>query len=182
MKSQNLCRDFEETLQTQATKSHPQLFGVACNAFPPVSVLKGSKTINNMTITKTNPIIHDYERILERNCQNIKPLRNSELSLQFLDHLSALGLSVGRVAKYATHLPVLLPLIDVELKALTKTDAEHIVAAINSRPNKASTKSDNKLLLRKLVQYAKEGSCAKGIPLPSEVSWISLAIKEKTRA
>ncbi|MCL2475819.1 tyrosine-type recombinase/integrase [Candidatus Bathycorpusculum sp.] len=132
-----------------------------------------------MTITKTNPVIHDYERVLERNRQNIKPLRNSELSLQFLDHLSALGLSVGRVAKYAAHLPVLLPLIDVDLKALTKTDAEHIVAAINSRPNKASTKSDNKLLLRKLVQYAKEGSCAKGTPLPSEVSWISLAIKEK---
>ncbi|MCL1971102.1 MAG: hypothetical protein FWF66_06585 [Candidatus Bathyarchaeota archaeon] len=128
------------------------------------------------TTTKTNPVIHDYARILERNRQNIKPLRNSELSLQFLDHLSALGLSVGRVVKYAAHLPVLLPLIDVDLKALTKTDAEHIVATINNRPNKASTKSDNKLLLRKLVQYAKEGSCAKGTPLPSEVSWISLAI------
>ena len=46
--------------------SHPQLFGVACNAFPPVSVLKGSKTIKNMTTTtRTSHVIHDYERILE---------------------------------------------------------------------------------------------------------------------
>jgi integrase len=67
---------------------------------------------------------------------------------------------------------------DIELRALTKTDAERIVAAINARPNKASTKSDNKLLLRKLIQYAKKGNCAKGTPLPREVNWISLSIKE----
>jgi integrase len=29
------------------------------------------------------------------------------------------------------------------------------------------------------VQYAKKGSCAKGTPLPKEVSWINLSVKEK---
>jgi integrase len=42
------------------------------------------------------------------------------------------------------------------------------------------TKHDKKLTLRKLVQYAKNGSCAKGTPLPVEVDWISLSVKEKT--
>ncbi|MDR2203002.1 MAG: hypothetical protein LBE76_01595 [Nitrososphaerota archaeon] len=37
----------------------------------------------------------------------------------------------------------------------------------------------NKLALCKLLQYAKVCSCAKDIPIQSEISWISLAIKEK---
>jgi hypothetical protein len=88
---------------------------------------------------------------------------------------------VGLVSKYAAHLPTLLRIIGnkVELKTLTKTDTERIVAAINAKPNKASTKADNKLLLRKIVQYAKEGSCAKNTQVPLEVSWINIAIKEK---
>jgi len=77
-------------------------------------------------------------------------------------------------------MPVLLRIIDgADIKAMTKTDIEHIVAQINSRPNKESAKADNKLLLRKLVQYAKQGSCAKTTPIPPEVSWISLTVKEK---
>jgi integrase/recombinase XerD len=125
--------------------------------------------------------VHNYQQRLDRSRHNIAPLPNGQTSLQFLDHMGALGLSVGRVSKYAAHLPTLLRMIgdDVKLKTLTKADAERIVAAINARPNKASTKSDNKLLLRKLVQYAKKGSCAKGTPLPREVSWINLVIKEK---
>jgi integrase len=125
--------------------------------------------------------VHNYQQRLDRSRHNIASLPHSEISLQFLDHLSALGLSVGRVSKYASHLPTVLRLIGNggNLKALTKTDAERIVAAINARPNKASTKADNKLLLRKLVQYAKKGSCAKGTPLPKEVSWINLSVKEK---
>ncbi|MCL2134708.1 MAG: hypothetical protein FWH37_04025 [Candidatus Bathyarchaeota archaeon] len=57
---------------------------------------------------------------------------------------------------------------------MTKIDIEHIVTQISNRPNKESTKTDNKLLLRKIVQYAKTGSCEKGTPIPPEVSWISL--------
>ncbi|MDR2708309.1 MAG: hypothetical protein LBB87_06175, partial [Nitrososphaerota archaeon] len=110
--------------------------------------------------------VHNYQQRLARSRHNIAPLPNGAISLQFLDHMGALNLSVGRVSKYAAHL-TLLRIIgdDVKLKTLTKADAERIVVAINARPNKASTKSDNKLLLRKLVQYAKKESCAKGTPL-----------------
>jgi site-specific recombinase XerD len=129
---------------------------------------------------KTNEPIHDYEQRLQRARRIIKQLPNGEISLQFLDHLGALGLSVGRVSKYAAHLPVLLRIIDnTNIKTTTKKDIERIIAAINAKPYKAWTKHDKKLTLRKLVQYAKKGSCAKGTPLPSEVSWISLTVKEK---
>ncbi|MDR2719484.1 MAG: tyrosine-type recombinase/integrase [Nitrososphaerota archaeon] len=133
------------------------------------------------SVSTADEPVHNYQQRLNRSRHNIAQLPNSETSLQFLDHLSALGLSVGRVSKYAAHLPTILRIIgnDTELKTLTKTDAERIVAAINAKPNKASTKADNKLLLRKLVQYAKEGSCAKSTTVPPEVSWINIAIKEK---
>ena len=34
-------------------------------------------------------------------------------------------------------------------------------------------------MLRKLIQYAKYGSCDRNTPLPREVSWFSLKVKEK---
>jgi site-specific recombinase XerD len=151
--------------------------------------LKTPKNKNSMKPTIQKPAstsvvdepVHNYQQRLNRSRHNIAQLPNNKTSLHFLDHLSALGFSVGRVSKYAAHLPTLLRIIgnDVKLKTLTKTDAEHIVAAINAKPNKASTKADNKLLLRKLVQYAKEGSCTKNTQVPPEVNWINIAIKEK---
>jgi site-specific recombinase XerD len=104
---------------------------------------------------------------------------NGHIGLHFLDHLSALGLSVGRVSKYGSHLPPLLRQVKVDLKAITKTDVEEIVATINNGNYTAWTKHDKKLILRKLVQYAKMGSCTRNTPWPDEVSWISLTVKEK---
>jgi hypothetical protein len=79
---------------------------------------KVSEAIGSMT---TNRSIHDYEKRFERFKYNIKLLPNSKISLQFLDHLGALGLSVGSLVKYASHLPILFRIIgDVDLKELTK--------------------------------------------------------------
>jgi len=123
--------------------------------------------------------IHNYDQRLARYKRNIKQLRNGETTLRFLDHLGALNLSVARVAKYASHLPALLRLITVDLKDITKQDIETVVANIHSNRYKEWTKHDKKLALRKLVQYAKNGSCTRETPLPPEVSWISLTMKEK---
>lgn len=123
--------------------------------------------------------IHDYDKSLKRSKRTLQTLHNGEVALRFLDHMSALGLSTARVAKYATKLVVLLRVIDKDLKDLNREDAERVVAWINNKPHKEWTKHDSKLVLRKIVQYAKQGSCTKGTPLPCEVSWISLAVKEK---
>jgi integrase/recombinase XerD len=123
--------------------------------------------------------VHDYEQSLKRSKRTLQGLRNGEVSLRFLDHMSALGLSTARVAKYGTKLVVLLRVIDKDLKDVSREDVERVVAWINGQPHKEWTKHDSKLVLRKIVQYAKQGNCAKGTPLPSEVSWISLVVKEK---
>ena len=93
--------------------------------------------------------------------------------------MRALGLSTARVAKYAAKLAVLLRVIDKDLKDLNRDDVERVVSWINNQPHKEWTKHDSKLVLRKIVQYGKQGSCIKGTPLPTEVSWISLVVKEK---
>ncbi len=164
-------------------KSHSRRFSSAYCASPQVvgetsSVFKFSKTFMSM---KQDKSIYNYDQRLIGYRRNIEVLHNGKVTLRFLDHLGALGLSVARVSKYASHLPAVLRLIraDVELKDMTKSDVESVVAAINSGPYKEWTKHDKKLTLRKLIQYVKEGSCAKDTPMPLEVKWISLTIKEK---
>ncbi|MEM3716504.1 MAG: hypothetical protein QW145_05025 [Candidatus Bathyarchaeia archaeon] len=43
--------------------------------------------------------IHDYASRLRRARERLSRLENSSILLLFIDHLSALGLSAGRVAK-----------------------------------------------------------------------------------
>jgi len=72
--------------------------------------------------------IYDYEERLQRYKRIIKGLRNGDLALRFLDHMAALGLSVARVSKYASHLLVLLRVIDFDLKEATRSDVERVIA------------------------------------------------------
>jgi len=74
---------------------------------------------------------------------------------------------------------VLLKQIEFDVKLASREDVERVVAWVTVGRIKKWTKHDKKLVLRKLVQYAKCGSCAKGTALPSEVSWVSLTVKEK---
>ncbi len=113
--------------------------------------------------------IYNYPRRLERAKERVAEFRNSGLALSFLDHLEALGLSVGRVAKYANHLCTLLKVIDFDPTSASKKDVDRVVAWINSQQYKVSTKRDLKFILRKLIQYAKLGSCDRKTLLPPEV-------------
>ncbi|MGB9960602.1 MAG: tyrosine-type recombinase/integrase [Candidatus Bathyarchaeales archaeon] len=61
----------------------------------------------------------------------------------------------------------------------TRQDVERVLAWINSQPYRSTTKKDFKVVVRKLVQYAKYGSCARKTPLPLEVSWYSVNEGEK---
>jgi len=102
-----------------------------------------------------------YRRIL-------KGLRNSDLAFRFLDHLGALGLSRARICKYASHLIVLLRVIDFSSSDASRSDVERVASWINSQPYSDWTKHDQKIVLKKLIQYAKYGRCDRGAPLPSE--------------
>ncbi|MCS7114108.1 MAG: tyrosine-type recombinase/integrase [Nitrososphaerota archaeon] len=123
--------------------------------------------------------IYDYEGRLRRYRRLIAGLRNGGVALSFLDHLCALGLSLARVSKVASHLPALLRMIDFDIGEATRADVERVVAAINGdRRWREWTKHDKKLVLGKLIQYAKCGGCERGKPLPPEVSWIKLNVRD----
>jgi hypothetical protein len=178
---QSLNHDFEEGHHTQAAKARPEHHPFGYVSPPQIVKIKSpifKLPKNNKSMT-TNEPIHDYDQRLVRARHSLKLLPNGEVTIRFLDHLGALGLSIARVTKYAAHLPVLLRMIDTDLKSMSKADVETIVAAINCSKQKALTKRDKKLTLRKLIQYAKVGSCAKGTPMPPEINWISLAVKDK---
>jgi len=123
--------------------------------------------------------IHGYSERLKRFKRNISKLKYGSLALKFLDHLAALGLSQGRIVKYAELLSPLLRIIDFNPRKAKREDVERVVAWINSQPYREWTKRDYKLVLRKFIQYAKVGNCSKNAPMPKEVSWISLRVKEK---
>jgi integrase len=122
--------------------------------------------------------IYDYKERLKRYRRIIRRLRNGGLALRFLGHLSSLGLSLARLSKYASHIPALLRLIDFDLAQATRDGIERVVAEINRGPWKEWTKHDKKVVLRKLIQYAKYGRCDHETPIPPEVSWIKVAVKE----
>ncbi|MCL1969966.1 MAG: hypothetical protein FWF66_00625 [Candidatus Bathyarchaeota archaeon] len=124
-------------------EAYPQMNGL-------IPAFKLSKPSKNIT---TSPVIdepiHDYEIRLFRFRRNLKKVHNGEVALRLLDHLGTLGLSLGRVTKYAGHLTVLLRMINssnVELKTITKEDIEAVVAAINGSSRYSEwTKHDKKL-------------------------------------
>jgi len=89
-----------------------------------------------------------------------------------------LGLSVARVSKYASHPPALLKDMNFDPANATREDVEGVVAWINSQPCREWTKHDKKLALRKLIQYVKYGGYDRNTPLPPEVKWLSLRVKE----
>ena len=123
--------------------------------------------------------IYDYEQRLRRYKHQIEQLGNSEMALRFLNHLDAQGLTVAGLSKYAGHMISLLRAIDFDLEKIRREDAERVVVWINSQPYRESTKYGKKLVLRRLVQYAKCGRCDRDTPFPDEVKWIKLRVNDK---
>jgi len=120
--------------------------------------------------------IHNCSERLERAKKRISKLEGSSLLLGFIDHLEAQGLSAGRVAKYGNHLCTIFKNLRLNPASANRADIERAVAWINRQPYKEWTKHDVKLTVRKIVQYAKCGSCDKKKLLPPKASWISLNV------
>jgi integrase len=123
--------------------------------------------------------IHDYQKRLACTKRRIARLENAQLHLDFIAHLEALGLFTGRVAKYANHVCALTKRYPLNATSATRTDVEKVIAWINRQPYKSSTKSDLRLVVKKLVQYAKTGSCDRKAPTPPEASWIVVGNGDK---
>jgi integrase len=69
-----------------------------------------------------------------------------------------------------------LRLIDFDVGMATRSDVERVVAKINGNKRwREQTKYHKRVVLRRLIQYAKCGTCERGAPVPPEVSWIKLS-------
>ncbi|MEM4143587.1 MAG: site-specific integrase [Candidatus Bathyarchaeia archaeon] len=124
--------------------------------------------------------IYDYQKRIERYKRQIAKLRNGSLALKLIDHLACLGISQAALSNYASHLVAVLRLTDFDVAKATRSDIERVVAAINSNSSwKESTKYHKKVVLRKLIQYAKCGTCERGTQLPAEISWLKLKRSDK---
>jgi integrase len=123
--------------------------------------------------------IHDCAKRLEAARRNLSRLEHGELLLGFLDHLQALGLSPSRVLKYATQLCTLFKNVPFDPVDASRADVERAVAWINSQPYRSWTKHGLKLTVKKLLQYAKCGSCHRKAPVPPEASWIEVKADER---
>ncbi|MEM3377575.1 MAG: site-specific integrase [Candidatus Bathyarchaeia archaeon] len=127
-----------------------------------------------------NSEIYDYQKRIERYKRQIAKLRNGAFALKLIDHLACLGISQAALSNYASHLVAVLRLTDFYVSKATRSDVERVVAAINSNSSwKESTKYHKKVVLRKLIQYAKQGNCEKDTPIPAEASWIKLRRSDK---
>ena len=122
--------------------------------------------------------VHGYFNRLESARRRLAQMKHSSLLLAFVDHLLALGLSEGRVAKIANHLCTIFRNCPFDPANASMRDVEAVVGWINSRSYKTSTKDDLRLVVRKLVQYAKFGSCARKTPIPPEVAWFSVRTRD----
>jgi len=71
--------------------------------------------------------IYEYSKRLMRHRRRIANRRNGDLALMFLSHLEALGLSAGRVSKYASSLSTLLKVVDFEPASASRTDLKGLL-------------------------------------------------------
>jgi integrase/recombinase XerD len=124
--------------------------------------------------------IYDFEQRIARCRRLIAGLRNGDVALRMLDHLASLGLSAAAISNHAAHLVAVLRLIDFDVGMATRSDVERVVAKINGNKRwRKQTKYHKRVVLRRLIQYAKCGTCERGAPVPPEVSWIKLSKSHK---
>jgi len=129
----------------------------------------------------TSAEVYEYRKILDKVLSNLK---NSDIREEdkadiqkFYRHLSAEGLSLGRIIKYIVEIQRLARLSTKPLASLTKDDVIDIVQKIESRQDySTSTKHDYKLTLKKFFK------CLKGSEeYPDEVSWIKIGSNNRDR-
>ncbi|MEM2569266.1 MAG: hypothetical protein QXT67_04930 [Candidatus Bathyarchaeia archaeon] len=109
--------------------------------------------------------IYVFTRRIERYRRIIAGLRNGDIALRLLDHLASLVLSEAALSNQAAHLIAVLHLIDFDVREATRGDVERVVAKINNgnRSWREETKRHKRLVLRRLIQFAKYGSCERGL-------------------
>jgi len=129
----------------------------------------------------TSAEVYEYGKILDKvliNLKNSNICAEDKVAIQnFYRHLSAEGLSLGRIIKYVVEIQRLARLTAKPLVSFTKDDVIDIVQKIESRQDYSIfTKHDYKLTLKKFFKCLRGGE-----EYPDEVSWIKIGSNNRDR-
>lgn len=118
-----------------------------------------------------------YKRLDQSNISQ----HDREIIRRFIDHLSSMGVSKGRLAKYLFHLKNFAVHLGTGIEDAKRADIERFVSWLNSSGYAPHTASDYILAVKRFYKFVRSGNVDKETPWPDEVRWMHKAIKPNER-
>src|SRR5574337_343026 len=118
-----------------------------------------------------------YKRLDQSNISQ----HDREIIRRFIDHLSSMGVSKGRLAKYLFHLKNFAVHLGTGIEDAKRADIEHFVSWLNSSGYAPHTASDYILAVKRFYKFVRSGNVDKETPYPDEVRWMRKTIKPNER-
>ncbi len=129
--------------------------------------------------------IYNYEYTLQNAYKCLDKSRISyhdkDIIRKFMDHLSSMGVSKGRLAKYLFHLKIFAEHLGCGIEDAKRADIERFVSWLNSANYAPHTVSDYILAVKRFYKFVRSGNVDKETPWPDEVRWMRKAIKPNER-
>lgn len=124
--------------------------------------------------------IHNFSKRIELAEQRLKsseiPEKNKKLILEFVEHITRLGLSKGRIAKYLETLPKIGKEIGKEFDMATKKDVEKYISKLYKDDYGEWTMHTFKIVIKRFYKWLRGLEGTKDYP--EEVKWIPTAVSK----
>ncbi|MDE1862989.1 MAG: tyrosine-type recombinase/integrase [Thaumarchaeota archaeon] len=134
---------------------------------------------------KTVDEIYDYQYTLQNAYKRLDESNISQhdrdIIRKFTYHLSSMGVSKGRLAKYLFHLKNFAEHLGVQIEDAKRADIERFVSWLNSSGYAPHTASDYILAVKRFYKFVRSGNVDKETSWPDEVRWMHKAIKPNER-
>ncbi|MDE1862099.1 MAG: tyrosine-type recombinase/integrase [Thaumarchaeota archaeon] len=125
--------------------------------------------------------IYNYEYAMQNAYKRLDESKISQhdrdIIRKFIYHLSSMGVSKGRLAKYLFHLKNFAEHLGVPIEDARRADIERFVSWLNSSGYAPHTASDYILAVKRFYKFVRYGNVDKETPWPDEVRWMHKAIK-----
>ena len=109
------------------------------------------------------------------------PQHDKDIIRRFIEHLSSMGVSTGRLAKYLFHLKNFAVHLGVQIEDARRADIERFVSWLNGSGYAPHTASDYILAVKRFYKFVRSGNVDMETPWPDEVRWMRKAIKPNER-
>jgi len=127
--------------------------------------------------------IHNSLKRFEVAWRRVASLDDAEPPLAFLGHLEALGLSKLRIVKYASALCTILKNVEFDPAGLQNATWKGLWHGLTGNPLRNGLNIPSSLpSLRKLIQFAKNGSCDRRTPVPTRLHGFRSPCLKRTAA